>query len=586
MCGIFAYKGHRSYAPVIVFEGLKKLEYRGYDSWGIAFQREKNIEIYREVGKISDAKKSFEDKRSNIAMSHSRWATHGGVTEKNAHPHRSFDKTIVVIHNGIIENYQELKEELGVNRFSTQTDTEVIAELIAKYSASLDFLGATKKACSRLEGRYAFVVMKEGDDRIIAARRGSPLILGVASKEWFLASDIPAFLSYTRQVNYLDDDQLVVLDDEPHFYDLLSDEEIQKRTITIDWTEEEAQKGDYDHFMLKEIMDQKETIMRAINQDEKEIEKIAEYIKNARGVFLSGCGTAGKVCMAGEYFFSIVAKRHINVCPASEFPMYHHFLIPESLFIVVSQSGETADVLEAIHVAKEKKAKVLSIVNVQGSSIARTSDFSLLINAGPEKAVASTKAATSQLSLLLLIAYAVANKLGDGKKILAETASMITDMLNPRFLNHVKRIANSIQNSEHSYIIGKAANFPIALEAAIKIQEVSYIHAEGFAGGELKHGPIALINKGTPCVSLIANDEVKKDIINNTIELKSRGARIIGIAPFLHECFDDWIRVPDAGIASPIVNLIPIQLLAYYLSLEKGLNPDMPRNLAKSVTVK
>lgn len=547
------------------------------------------MEWYKQVGKISEAPTDlpFLNEQSTLAMSHSRWATHGGVTEKNAHPHRSSDGNVMVIHNGIIENYEEIKKELGENRFSTETDTEVIAELISEYLKSMDFLSATKKACDRFEGRYAFIAMCEGSDALIAARRGSPLILGVGDQEFFLASDIPAFLQYTRTVNYLDDDQLVVIDQgKARFFDLITDSEITKRPITIDWTEEQAEKGDYDHFMLKEIMEQKETMMRAINQDEEEIMKIVDFIKNARGVFLSGCGTAGKVCMAAEYFFSIIAKQHVNFAHASEFPLYHHFLIPESLLIVVSQSGETADVLEAMRVAKEKGAKVLSIVNVQGSSVARLSDFSLFIKAGPEKAVASTKATTSQLSLLLLIAFAVAGKLKEGKKLLIETASKINDMLNPRFLKHVKKIAEELSDHEHVYIIGKAANYPMALEAGIKIKEVSYIHAEGFPAGELKHGPIALITEGTPCISLIAEDEVKKETMNNTIELKSRGADIIGVSPHLHESFHHWIRVPDVGLASPIVNIIPIQLLAYYLSVLRGVNPDMPRNLAKSVTVK
>lgn len=587
MCGIFAYKGHQTSAPKMVFEGLKKLEYRGYDSWGVAWKEGGVVNVYKETGKISEAKEQpFATKKSQVAMSHSRWATHGGVTETNAHPHSSSDGKVVIIHNGIIENYEELKKELGTNRFRSETDTEVIAELIAEYLKEMSFEEACKKACERLHGRYAFIAMSEDSEELIAARRGSPLILGVAEGEWFLASDIPAFLNYTREVNYLDDEQMVVIGERAKFIDLLTDTEIEKRLVTIDWTEEEAQKGDYDHFMLKEIMDQKESIMRAINQNEEEILKIAEYIKDAQGVFLSGCGTAGKMCMAAEYFFSIISERHVNFAAASEFPIYHHFLIPESLLIVVSQSGETADVLEAMRVAKDKGAKVLSIVNVQGSSIARESDFSLLINAGPEKAVASTKAATSQLSLLLLIAYAVAGKLEEGKKLLIETASMINDMLNPRFLKYIKEVADDIDHSDHTYIIGKASNYPMALEAAIKIQEVSYIHAEGFAAGELKHGPIALIAERTPCISLIAEDEVKSDTINNTIELKSRGGHIIGIAPNMHESFDHWIRVPDAGIASPIVNIIPIQLLAYYLGLQRGVNPDMPRNLAKSVTVK
>ena len=587
MCGIFAYKGYQTDAPKMVFEGLKKLEYRGYDSWGVAWKKGSELKVHKQIGKISEASdEPFVDEQATLAMSHSRWATHGGVTQVNAHPHLSSDGKVSIIHNGIIENYAELRDRLGRDRFKSETDTEVIAELIAEYCQEMDFTSACRKACDDFEGRYAFIALHQDSDLLIAARRGSPLILGVAADEWFLASDIPAFLSHTREVNYLDDDQMVIISDKATFIDLLSGEEIQKRTITIDWTEEEAQKGDYDHFMLKEIMEQKETISRAINQNEEEILKIADYIKNARGIFLSGCGTAGKVCMSAEYFFSVVAERHVNFAPSSEFPIYHHFLIPESLLIVVSQSGETADVLEAMRVAKEKGAKVLSIVNVQGSSIARASDFSLLINAGPEKAVASTKAATSQLSLLLLIAYAVAGKLEEGKKLLIETSSMINDLLNPRFLKYIKEVANDIEHADHTYIIGKAANYPMALEAAIKIQEVSYIHAEGFAAGELKHGPIALITEGTPCISLIAEDEVKKETISNTIELKSRGGHIIGIAPNMHECFDHWIRVPDAGIASPIVNLIPVQLLAYYLSVHRGVNPDMPRNLAKSVTVK
>lgn len=589
MCGIFAYSGFRTDAPKIVFEGLKKLEYRGYDSWGVAFKKGHTIEISKMVGKISEAPQDlpFLNEQSMLAMSHSRWATHGGVTEKNAHPHRSADGKVVVIHNGIIENYEEIKKELGVKRFSTETDTEVIAELISEYLKSMDFLSATKKACDRFEGRYAFIAMADGSDALIAARRGSPLILGVGDQEFFLASDIPAFLQYTSTINYLDDDQMVIIEhSKARFFDLITDTEITKRPITIDWTEEQTQKGDFDHYMLKEIMEQKDTIMRSINQDEEEIIKIVDFIKKARGVFLAGCGTAGKVCMAAEYFFSIIAKQHVNFAHASEFPLYHHFLIPESLLIVVSQSGETADVLEAIRVAKAKGAKVLSIVNVQGSSVARLSDFSLLIKAGPEKAVASTKATTSQLSLLLLIAFAVAGKLKEGKKLLIEAASKINDMLNPRFLSHVKKIARELSHHEHVYIIGKAANYPMALEAGIKIKEVSYIHAEGFPAGELKHGPIALVTEGTPCISLMAEDEVKKETINNTIELKSRGACIIGVSPHLHESFHHWIRVPDVGLASPIVNIIPIQLLAYYLSVLRGVNPDMPRNLAKSVTVK
>ena len=587
MCGIFGYIGKRDNALELVIKGLRKLEYRGYDSWGVTTDLSGELFYQKKVGKISEAKLSdFKDKKTHIAMGHTRWATHGGVTDINAHPHFDKDKKIAVVHNGIIENYQEIKNELGPENFVSDTDTEVIAHLIAKYRQDNPFKEAVFKAVQRLQGRYAIVVLNIGDNHLIAARRGSPLIVGVGDGEVFLASDIPAFLEYTQNVNYLDDNEMVVVDGGAEFFNLETGETVKKRLINIDWKEESAEKGEYDHFMLKEIMDQKETILRAINQDTDDIMHIAQQIKDSRGCFLSGCGTAGKVCMAGEYFFSIIAKRHVNYAPASEFPIYHHFLRPESLLIVISQSGETADVLEAMEVAKKKGAKVLSIVNVEGSTIARNSDFSLHIKAGPEKAVASTKAATSQMALLILIATTMIGELQEGRRILAEVASKINDLLNPRFLTYIKSVAEKIKDQENAYIIGKAENYPMALEAAIKIQEVSYVHAEGFAAGELKHGPIALITKGTPCISLVANDEMKQDVISNTMELKARGAYIIGISPEFNEVFDEWIKVPDVGVASPLVNIIPIQLLAYYIAVLRGLDPDMPRNLAKSVTVK
>lgn len=586
MCGIFGYVGKRDNAATLVVDGLKKLEYRGYDSWGVSWCESGELKVKKSVGKISDVTEGeFSEVNSSLAIGHSRWATHGGVTEANAHPHLSFGGKVAVVHNGIIENYLELRKEIGEDKFVSDTDTEVIPNLIEKY---LDegFEEACKKAIAHLEGRFAFVAIECDSHKIIGARRGSPLILGVANGEYFLASDIPAFLESTNIVNYIDDGEMVVIDKKPRFYSIEDNIAIGKRDVEIEWEAENAEKGEFDHFMLKEIMEQKDTIRRAINQDEKEIKRVVEEIKKCRGCFFSGCGTAGKVCMTAEYFLSVIAKRHVNFAPASEFPIYHHFLRSESLLIVVSQSGETADVLEAMEVAKSKGAKVLSIVNVKGSSIARNSDFSLFINAGPEKAVASTKAATSQLALLMLIAYAIDGRLEEGKQILVETASKINDMLNPRFLTYIKRVAKKIKSAENSYIIGKASNYPMALEAAIKIQEVSYVHAEGFAGGELKHGPIALISEGTPCIALFANDEVKKDMLSNTIELKARGAYIIGIGPEKFDVFDEWIKVPDCLHASPIANLIPVQILAYYLATLRGCNPDMPRNLAKSVTVK
>lgn len=588
MCGIFGYIGTRKESVELVVKGLKKLEYRGYDSWGVAAEIGGKLWVEKKVGKISGADDNlFKGKESTLAIAHTRWATHGGVTDTNAHPQWDAGKKIAVVHNGIIENYEEIKNELGREHFVSETDTEVISQLIGNFYPELPLKEAVLKAVKMLKGRYAIVVFGVGTHRLIAARRGSPLIVGVGEKEHFLASDIPAFLEYTQNVMYLDDNEMVVIDDEkPLFFNIETGDPIQKRLVNIDWKAESAEKGDFDHYMLKEILEQKDTIHKAINQNDDDILRIAKTIKESRGCFFAGCGTAGKVCMAGEYFFSIVAHRHVNFAHASEFPVFHHFLRPESLLVVVSQSGETADVLEAMNAAKSKGAKVLSIVNVQGSTIARQSDFSLLINAGPEKAVASTKAATAQMALLLLIAYAITDNLQEGRRLLAEVGGKINDMLNPRFLTYVKSVAERMKDHENAYIIGKAENYPMALEAAIKIQEVSYIHAEGFAAGELKHGPIALVTKGTPCIVLVANDEVKQDVLNNTMELKARGAHIIGISPDRHDVFNEWIRVPDVGIASPLVNIIPLQLLAYYLSVQRGLDPDMPRNLAKSVTVK
>ncbi|MBP7057813.1 glutamine--fructose-6-phosphate transaminase (isomerizing) [Candidatus Gracilibacteria bacterium] len=589
MCGIFAYSGPRSEGAEIVIKGLKKLEYRGYDSWGVAYQNNNRLEHIKTVGKIGDFDLNTNKlDQSHLAIGHSRWATHGGVTKENAHPHLDEEETVAIVHNGIIENFQELKKELQEKGhvFKSQTDTETIVHLLDENIKKYSFEEAAKKTLERLKGRYAVLFIKKDEEKLIAARRGSPLIIGIGEKEYFIASDIPAFLEYTRQVMYLDDNEMVVINHEAHFYNLDTMKEVQKRIIQIDLQPESAEKGNYKHFMIKEIMEQKDTIYRAINQDEAAIEKMAEEIKKAYGTFLVGCGTAGKVCLAASYIFSKVAKRHVNVTVGSEFPSYHHFLRDKSLIIGVSQSGETADTLEAIEVAKEKGAKVLSIVNVQGSTMDRMSDYTIHIKAGPEKAVASTKATTSQIAILTLLAYACAGQLKEGKTLLIETAGQINDMLNPRYEEHILKLAEKIKDVESMYVIGKAVNYPMALEASIKLQEVSYIHAEGFAGGELKHGPIALISPGTPCIVLVANDETRHDILSNAQEIKARGGYIIGISPENEDIFDYWIKVPNAGNASPIVNIIPIQLLAYHLAVLRQNNPDMPRNLAKSVTVK
>ncbi|MDD3861757.1 MAG: glutamine--fructose-6-phosphate transaminase (isomerizing) [Candidatus Gracilibacteria bacterium] len=592
MCGIFAYYGPKKNAPKLVIEGLKKLEYRGYDSWGIAYKIPNDIIIHKKIGKISDVKiKDLNPAQSNISIGHSRWATHGGVTQKNAHPHFTENKEIVLVHNGILENYLTIKKDLikKGHKFISETDTEVIAHLIEEYCKKHSFEDSVKLAIKEMEGRYAIVVMKKDENEIIAARKGSPLIIGVGENknEYFIASDIPAFLAYTNKVIYLDDNQLAFINNKKtSFFDIEENAHIQKRKVQIDWDIESAEKGQFPHFMIKEITEQKDTLSRAINQDPKIIERVANEIKKAYGTYLVGCGTAGKVCMVGEYLFAKIAKKHINFKFGSEFRSQKNFLTNKSLMIAVSQSGETADTLEAIEIAKQKGVKIVAIVNAENSSIARMADIVIPIKAGIEKAVASTKATTSQLAILTLLAYACNGGINEGKQLLISTASQINDMLNPRYEQHIMKLAKKIKDVESMYIIGRNANYPIALEAAIKLQEVSYIHAEGFAGGELKHGPIALISKNTPVIVLVENNEYRNEILSNAIEVKARGGYIIGVSPIKEEVFDFWIKVPDTGDSYPIVNIIPVQILAYQLAVLRKNNPDMPRNLAKSVTVK
>jgi len=605
MCGIFAYHGKKKTAVKMVIDGLKSLEYRGYDSWGLAYKQGEEIMVHKEVGKISDfdlensklanshlSIGAVEDKDMiHVSMGHSRWATHGGVNEMNAHPHFSNSKNISIVHNGIFENYLEVKDALIAkgNKFSSETDTEVIAHLIEYHRNSHSMQDSVMMTCREMEGRFAFVAIEKSSDKLIAARKGSPLIIGVGETpgEYYIASDIPAFLEHTKKVIYLDDNQMTVIEGkEIKFYDTLSGEEIQKRIIEIELDVESAEKGEFPHFMIKEIMEQKDTLARAINQQADTLEEIAQIIKKAPSVYLAGCGTAGKVCMVAEYLFGMIAQKPTTFRFGSEFSSQKSFLTPESVLICVSQSGETADTLEAIETAQEKGMKIISIVNVESSTMARTSDIVIPIKAGVEKAVASTKATTSQLAILTLLAYACVDRLPEAKQLLINTTSQINDMLNPRYEEHIMEIAEKIKDVESMYIIGRGFNYPMALEAAIKLQEVSYIHAEGFAGGELKHGPLALITKDTPVIALVSNDDQKSSIISNAQEVKARGGHIIGISPDNHPVFDFWIRVPDTGDTSPIVNIIPVQILAYQLAVLRQNDPDKPRNLAKSVTVR
>lgn len=589
MCGIFALVSNSPNAGSEVVKGLKKLEYRGYDSWGVAIQDVNNdISTIKGIGKISEVKKKFPSGHTGIG--HTRWATHGGISKKNAHPHRVGN--VVLAHNGIVENYDELKHSVGnTHEFSSDTDSEVIAVLLHKaYTKTKSPDQAIRDVAKQITGRFAIVVMFDGVPGFFAARRGSPIIIGKAKEATYVASDIPAFLEYTQTVNYIDDNEMVYVTPlNIRVTNLITGRKVQKRDITVSWEPEEIEKGSWPHFMIKEIFDQKETILEAIHHNNKTIQSFVKKLETAKGIYLIACGTAHKVAMVAEYLFADIAHIKINVVPAAEMPSFEKFVHKNTALLAISQSGETADVLEILERGKKRGARILSITNVPSSSIARLSDAHLPINAGAEKAVASTKAATSQMALLLVCAYTASKKHTSiktstdiGRGVIWNTTSAINDMLNPRYAKHIEKIAKKISRHQNLFIIGRGTLYPIALEAAIKIQEVSYIHAQGFAAGELKHGPIALIEKGTPCVVLGDDPET----IANAIELQSRGAFIIGIAPTQARVFDLWIRVPDCNSAQAIATVIPIQLLSYYLARARKLDPDMPRNLAKSVTVK
>jgi len=566
------------------------LEYRGYDSAGIGTINNNKIEIKKGVGKIDEiqSRLNLEDLEGNIGLGHTRWSTHGGVTKENAHPHISNNGKIAVVHNGIIENFQDQRNFLiGQGfKFYSETDTETIPNTIEYHMRKgYDFIEATKRSLKHLEGQYAVVAVHQDENKLVAVRKEAPLVVGVGNNEYFIASDVPAFLDHTRKVVFLEEKDMVIIDGELKIFNLTQDSFVDRPVVTIDWDAEQAKKGMFDHFFMKEIVEQADVISKVSMLDDKIIKDLAEEIRKARGVYIIACGTASYACMHGQYLFSKVAKRHVNFCIASEFPNFQHFLTPESLVIAVSQSGETADTLAAIRAAKAAGAKVISITNVMGSTLMRESDKSILQRAGPEICVVSTKAYTSQLAILSLLAYEIAGKFEEGKEELKELTRYIYYLTSVNMREYIKQLAEKLRDADHIYLIGRGLQYPTALEAALKIKEVSYIHAEAYAGGELKHGTIALIENGTPCI-VFASEENEKEIISNAMELKARGAYIIGVGPKNNEVFDFFIKVREAGELNSICQIIPMQILAYQLAVLRGHDPDKPRNLAKSVTVK
>lgn len=587
MCGIFGYVGRDNNVADMVLEGLKTLEYRGYDSWGIAVKKNDKIVVEKHTGKIGEASVSLP--QSTVGIGHTRWATHGGVTTQNAHPHMSCDKSVSVVHNGIVENFQELKDELiqKDHTFVSETDTEVIAHLIEEQLKSHPFEEAVKSAFLKLRGLNAVVAMSSKSGEIICAKNGSPLVVGTSDSGYFLASDITGIIKHTNNVLFVEDNQMVVMGDSVTVIQLPNGTAHKAEFTTIDWSFETASKGKFPHFLIKEIHEQPDVIRNLAMTYKSQIEQLAGYIKEAYGTFMLGCGTASYAALSGTYLFSRIAKRHVNFSIGSEFSYLEDYVTDRTLIMPISQSGETIDVVEPVGAAKKRGAKVAAITNVLGSTIYRQADFQLLMGAGPEKAVISTKAFTAMIAVLLYAAHAVKDDAETGRKILLQTADGITKLLDKKYVSKVQDLAKKLAKQDHMYVLGRGLSYPAALEFALKMKETAYIHAEGFAGGELKHGVIALVEKGTPVVVIAPNDETYDAIISNAQEVKARGAMVVGVSPRNNDVFDVHFDVDDIGDGTLILSVVVAQLLAYYLAIAKGFrDPDKPRNLAKSVTVK
>ncbi len=589
MCGIFAIVNDNTHhAAQTTLDGLKKLEYRGYDSWGVAVITQKNgtVAVEKHVGKIGGASTNLPD--GDIAIGHTRWATHGGVTDDNAHPHLDCTGNLVVIHNGIVENYQELKTTLlrKNHSFKSETDTEVIAHLIEDRLKHEPIGNAVLTVFKQLVGSNAIGVLDAKSKTIVACRNGSPLAVGVGNNQYFLASDVTPFLKFTQDVQFLADGEAVVLTSKGlKLFDIASGKEKKLTLKRLDWKVEDAEKGGYPHFILKEIMDQITTVPKTALINRREMEIITQRVNSSSRVILVACGTASYCALASTHFFSQVGIEARSY-GAYEYVPFAQFADNKSVVFAISQSGETADTLIAAKAAKARGAYLVAVVNARGSTLERLADAVLPVGAGPEIAVVSTKAFTSQLATMYLVSRMCGGKHSEAVKELQALGQTLTKWQTKNLLNEVLSLAKSLISEEDMYVIGKYLSYPAALEFALKIKEASYIHAEPFAAGELKHGVITLIQKGTPCFAIGANDETRLELLSSAAELAARGGKIIGIAPYASPEFDVHIRTPDVGPLTIIPNVIVGQLLGYYLGIGRGTDPDKPRNLAKSVTVK
>ncbi|MEC4675976.1 MAG: glutamine--fructose-6-phosphate transaminase (isomerizing) [Nitrospirota bacterium] len=607
MCGIIGYIGNKN-AVTVILEGLKRLEYRGYDSAGVAFCQDEGINVIRCKGKIKDLNSLIGNGNptSNTAIGHTRWATHGKPSEENAHPHSAGG--IILVHNGIIENYLAIKKKLidmGC-RFKSDTDTEVLSHLISHYADRLSLEEAVREALKEVEGAYAIAVMSEREPgKIVGVRKDSPLVVGIGDGEYFVASDVPAFLNYTRDVIFLDEEEMVTLTNDGVVVTTLDGLPVIKNVKSITWSPAMAEKGGYRHFMLKEIFEQPRAVSDTIrgrfslesgevNTDEFGLSE--ETLKNAKKIFIVACGTSWHAGLTGKYMIEEIARMPVEVDIASEFRYRRPIVNPGDLMIVITQSGETADTLAAQREAKRLGAKVLTICNVVGSTSAREADAIFYTHSGPEIGVASTKAFLTQVTALYLLAVAL------GRIRSAINEEETKELLNELLLlpgkiektlavdQEIKEIARKYFKARGFIYLGRNINFPIALEGALKLKEISYIHAEGYPAGEMKHGPIALIDEELPVVILIPKDKLFGKMLSGIQEVNTRGGNVISISNEgcgeVRELSKDSIIVPESNpYLSPMLLAVPLQLLAYHIGVLRGCDVDQPRNLAKSVTV-
>jgi glutamine---fructose-6-phosphate transaminase (isomerizing) len=610
MCGIVGYIGTKQ-ATGIVVEGLKLLEYRGYDSAGVvALDSSSKLAIHKKKGKVDDLVNAHhpEQIQSTLAMGHTRWATHGAPNDINAHPHTDNSGAIALVHNGIIENYHTLKTQLSAKGFTFQSDTdsEVLAVFIGMiYDKVKDLETAVRTALNEIQGTFGLVVISEYEpDKIIVARRGSPIVLGIGENEYIVASDASAIVGYMRHVIYLNDDEMAILRRDGYSTKTIKNETVNAIVHELDLNLEQIQKGNYDHFMLKEIMEQpntfKDSIRGRLLVDDGNVKlgglrSVEDKLKNAKRIIITACGTSWHSGLVGEYMLEQLARIPVEVEYASEFRYRNPIINSDDIVIGISQSGETADTLAALREAKLKGATILGLVNVVGSTIARETDAGVYLHAGPEIGVASTKAFTSQLAVLSLLSIWLGRKrelsLADGKA-LAHELSILPDKIQYILdqADTIKRIALQYASASNFLYLGRGYNFPAALEGALKLKEISYIHAEGYPAAEMKHGPIALIDENMPVVFIATNDEIYEKVISNIEEVRARGGKVIAVASegdtTISRLANDVIYIPNTmSPFAPVLASIPLQIMAYYIAVERGCSIDKPRNLAKSVTV-